>query len=613
MEKNQEYIVKIEDMSLEGEGVGKVDGYALFVKDTVIGDEVRIKVIKTKKTYGYARLIEVISPSPYRRQARCPIARKCGGCNLQELDYDEQLKFKRGIIQNNIRRIGGLTDVEVQPVIGMNEPYFYRNKSQFPVGEDKDGNIKIGFYAGHTHSIIETDTCYIGAPVNEPIVGAVREFMEENKIKPYNEIKHTGIIRHILIRCGYTTGEIMVCLVINQSKLPHADKLAEKLLRLDFSGVMGNGQIWKKEQSVYGETADCGQSMDDVERVTSGEQIANADNSGNMHGHKHENSWHIKSIMLNVNTKNTNVILGDECKTLWGTPYIEDYIGDIKYRISPLSFYQVNPVQTRKLYQTALDYAELTGNETVWDLYCGIGTISLFLAKQAKKVYGVEIVPQAIEDARENARLNNIENAEFFAGKAEEVLPDFYAKESERLGHKLTADVIVVDPPRKGCDEALLATMVQMEPEKIVYVSCDSATLARDLKYICGNGYEVQRCVGCDMFPQTGHVETVVLLSQLKQKPDDYINVTIELDDVDITSAETKATYDEIKKYVAEHNAGMKVSNLYISQVKRKCGIEVGKNYNLPKNEDSRQPQCPEDKESAIVEALKHFKMIQQK
>ena len=613
MEKNQEYIVKIEDMSLEGEGVGKVDGYALFVKDTVIGDEVRIKVIKTKKTYGYARLIEVISPSPYRRQARCPIARKCGGCNLQELDYDEQLKFKRGIIQNNIRRIGGLTDVEVQPVIGMNEPYFYRNKSQFPVGEDKDGNIKIGFYAGHTHSIIETDTCYIGAPVNEPIVGAVREFMEENKIKPYNEIKHTGIIRHILIRCGYTTGEIMVCLVINQSKLPHADKLAEKLLRLDFSGVMGNGQIWKKEQSVYGETADCGQSMDDVERVTSGEQIANADNSGNMHGHKHENSWHIKSIMLNVNTKNTNVILGDECKTLWGTPYIEDYIGDIKYRISPLSFYQVNPVQTRKLYQTALDYAELTGNETVWDLYCGIGTISLFLAKQAKKVYGVEIVPQAIEDARENARLNNIENAEFFAGKAEEVLPDFYAKESERLGHKLTADVIVVDPPRKGCDEALLATMVQMEPEKIVYVSCDSATLARDLKYICGNGYEVQRCVGCDMFPQTGHVETVVLLSQLKQKPDDYINVTIELDDVDITSAETKATYDEIKKYVSEHNAGMKVSNLYISQVKRKCGIEVGKNYNLPKNEDSRQPQCPEDKERAIVEALEHFKMIQQK
>ena len=517
MEKNQEYIVKIEDMSLEGEGVGKVDGYALFVKDTVIGDEVRVKVIKTKKTYGYARLIDVISPSPYRKQARCPIARKCGGCNLQELNYDEQLKFKRGIIQNNIRRIGGLTNVKVQPVIGMKEPYFYRNKSQFPVGEDKDGNIRIGFYAGRTHSIIETDTCYIGSPVNEPIVGAVREFMEENKIKPYNEIKHTGIIRHILIRCGYTTGEIMVCLVINQSKLPHADKLAEKLLGLDFSGVMGNGQIWKKEQSVHGKTADCGQSMADVERVTSGEQIANADNSGNMHGHKHENSWHIKSIMLNVNTKNTNVILGDECKTLWGTPYIEDYIGDIKYRISPLSFYQVNPVQTRKLYQTALDYAELTGNETVWDLYCGIGTISLFLAKQAKKVYGVEIVPQAIEDARENARLNNIENAEFFAGKAEEVLPDFYAKESERLGHKLTADVIVVDPPRKGCDEALLATMVQMEPEKIVYVSCDSATLARDLKYLCGNGYEVQRCVGCDMFPQTGHVETVCLLSRKAQ------------------------------------------------------------------------------------------------
>lgn len=478
MEKNQECIIKIEDMSHDGEGVGKVDGYALFVKDTVIGDEVRVKVIKTKKTYGYARLMEIIMPSPSRVPARCPIARQCGGCNLQELDYEEQLKFKRGIIENNIKRIGGITDIEVEPVIGMEKPYFYRNKAQFPVGEDKDGNIRIGFYAGRTHSIIETQTCYIGAPVNELIVNAVREFMLENNVSAYNEEKGTGIIRHILIRCGYTTGEIMVCPVINRNKLPHADKLVDKLLKLDFSGITANSELMKE---------------------------VNPKNTG---------IWHIKSIMLNINTKNTNVILGDKCVTLWGNSYIEDYIGDVKYHISPLSFYQVNPVQTRKLYQTALDYAGLTGNEVVWDLYCGIGTISLFLAKQAKKVYGVEIVPQAIDDAKENARLNNIYNAEFFVGKAEEVLPDFYAKESARLGKKLTADVIVVDPPRKGCDEALLATMVQMEPERIVYVSCDSATLARDLKYLCGNGYEIKKCVGCDMFPQGVHVETVCLLSK---------------------------------------------------------------------------------------------------
>lgn len=572
MEKNQEYIIKIEDMSHDGEGVGKVDGYALFVKDTVIGDEVRVKIIKTKKTYGYARLMEIITPSSLRVTARCPIARQCGGCNLQELDYAEQLKFKRSIIENNIRRIGGIADIEVEPVIGMEEPYFYRNKAQFPVGEDKDGNIRIGFYAGRTHSIIETPTCYIGAPVNELIVNAVREFMLENNVSAYNEEKGTGIIRHILIRCGYTTGEIMVCPVINQNKLPHAEKLVDKLLALDFSGVTANSEL-----------------MREVKSAKTG-------------------AWHIKSIMLNVNTKNTNVILGDKCVTLWGNSYIEDYIGDVKYRISPLSFYQVNPVQTRKLYQTALDYAGLTGNEVVWDLYCGIGTISLFLAKQAKKVYGVEIVPQAIDDARENARLNNIDNAEFFVGKAEEVLPDFYAKESARLGHKLTADVIVVDPPRKGCDETLLATMVQMEPERIVYVSCDSATLARDLKYLCGNGYEIKKCVGCDMFPQGVHVETVCLLSKLHEAKH-HVNVTLDMDEMELTAAESKATYEEIKKYVAEHYEGMKVSNLYIAQVKAKYGIIERENYNLPKSGDAKQPQCPKDKEKAIEDALRYFQM----
>lgn len=466
MEKNQEFVIKIEDMTHEGEGVGKVDGYALFVKDTVIGDLARVKVIKNKKTYGYGKLIEIVEPSPDRVTARCPIARQCGGCNLQELSYEKQLEFKKNIIENNIHRIGGLTDVKVSEVMGMDEPFHYRNKAQFPVGTDKDGNIKIGFYAGRTHSIIETEHCYIGATVNDAIIKAVRDYMQENRVKPYDEATHSGLVRHILIRAGFATGQVMVCLVINGDKLPKQDRLIEKLTGISFVNDRP-GVIWK-----------------------------------------------MSSVMLNFNTEKTNVILGRKCQTLWGESYIEDYIGDVKYRISPLSFYQVNPVQTVKLYNTALDFAGLTGDEVVWDLYCGIGTISLFLAKKAKKVYGVEIVPQAIEDARNNAKLNGIENVEFFVGKAEEVLPEYYEKESKAQGKKLTADVIVVDPPRKGCEENLLDTIVAMEPARVVYVSCDSATLARDLKHLCANGYKVDKCKGCDMFSQGVHVETVCLLSR---------------------------------------------------------------------------------------------------
>lgn len=464
MEKNQECIVTIQDMTHEGEGVGKVDGYALFIKDTVIGDVVRAKVIKSKKAYGYGRLLEIITPSPDRVKPKCPIARQCGGCSLQELRYEKQLEFKRGIIENNIHRIGGLTEVSVEKIMGMEEPYFYRNKAQFPVGTDREGRIRIGFYAGRTHAIMETERCYIGAAVNEPVIAAVRAYMEENHVPAYNEESHTGLVRHILIRAGFATGELMVCLVINGRELPAAEGLVERLRRIDFGAP-----------------------------------------------------WRLVSIMTNTNTEKSNVILGKSCATLWGQAFIEDYIGDIKYRISPLSFYQVNPVQTVKLYRTALEFAGLTGEETVWDLYCGIGTISLFLARKAKKVYGVEIVPQAIEDAKANARLNGIGNAEFFVGRAEEVLPQFYEKESARLGRKLTADVIVVDPPRKGCEESLLDTMAEMEPERIVYVSCDSATLARDLKYLAGKGYKVERCVGCDMFPQSVHVECVVLMSQVEK------------------------------------------------------------------------------------------------
>lgn len=456
--KNKDYEVTIEDMTMDGEGVCKLDGYALFVKDALVGDRAIVRVIKTKKNYGYGRLMEILTPSPDRVEAPCPIARSCGGCTLMALSYTKQLEFKQNLIRNNLAKIGGITDVEVPPVIGMDNPYRYRNKAQYPVGADRDGNIIMGFYAGRTHSIIPCQDCLIGSDANATILAAIRTYMVKNKVKNYDEtLEHNkGLVRHILIREGFHTGEIMVCLVINGKKLPAEDELVKTLTALELT-----------------------------------------------------NDRKIASIVLNYNLANTNVILGTECRLLYGTPYITDYISDVQYHISALSFFQVNPIQTQKLYALALDYAGLTGKETVWDLYCGIGTISLFLARHAAKVYGVEIIPQAIEDARNNARLNGIDNAEFFVGKAEEILPEKYASDN------IHADVIVVDPPRKGCDELLLDTMVRMAPERIVYVSCDSATLARDLRYLRENGYAIQKLQGVDQFGHSGHVESVVLLTKV--------------------------------------------------------------------------------------------------
>ena len=470
--KNDVFQVQIEDMSDTGEGIGKTDGFTWFVKDAVIGDVVEARVMKTKKSYGFA---------------------------------------------------------------------------QFPFGKDKDGRIITGFYAGRTHAIIEQEDCLLGVEENQPILDCIRGFMEEYHIAPYEEALHKGLVRHVLIRKGFTTGELMVCLVLNGDvkKLKAPEVLVERLVKLFPS--------------------------------------------------------HMASISCSINREKTNVIMGKEIVNLYGPGYITDYIGNVCYRISPLSFYQVNPVQTQKLYGTALEYAGLTGEETVWDLYCGIGTISLFLAQKAKKVYGVEIIPQAIDDARANAKLNHFENVEFFVGKAEEILPEQYEK------NQVYADTIVVDPPRKGCDSVCLDTIVKMAPEKVVYVSCDSATLARDVKYLGERGYEVKRVKTVDMFPWSGHVETVVLLSKLNTKQ--HIEVELNLDELDLTSAESKATYDEIKAYVLEKH-GLKVSSLYISQVKRKCGLDVGQNYNLSKKEDAKVPQCPPEKEAAIMDALKHFQMI---
>ena len=541
--KNDIVTLEIVDCGTDGEGIGKADGFTVFVKDAVIGDTVTAKIMKAKKNYGYGRLMEILKPSPYRVDPICPSARQCGGCQLQAVSYEEQKAFKEKKLRGHLERIGGFKELPMEPLIGMDEPYHYRNKAQFPVGRNKEGRIVTGFYAGRTHAIIENRDCALGIPQNKEVLDRVIAHMEKYNIAPYDEMTGKGLVRHIFVRYGFFTGELMVCLIINGQDLPHQKEMVEKL--------------------------------------------------GEIPG--------MTSISLNINKKRNNVILGDKVKTIWGKEYITDKIGDISYEISPLSFFQVNPHQTWKLYSKALEYADLHGEETVWDLYCGIGTISLFLAQKAKFVRGVEIVSAAIEDARRNARLNKIDNVEFFVGKAEEVLPREYEKNG------VYADVIVVDPPRKGCDEMLLKTILKMQPKRVVYVSCDSATLARDLRFLCDNGYELKKVCGVDQFPQTVHVETVVLLSQ--QKPDDTIEIDLDLDELDATSAELKATYQEIKDYVLKE-FGLKVSSLYISQVKRKCGIEVGENYNLPKTENPKVPQCPKEKEDAIKAALKYYAMI---
>lgn len=462
--KNDELQLEIIDMGSQGEGIGRYQGYTLFIKDALPFDVVKVKVMKTNKNFGFARLMEIVKPSPFRVESQCPSGRRCGGCQLQHLAYEKQLSWKQDKIAGCLTRIGGFAPDKIQeimePIMGMENPTHYRNKSQYPVGYDKEGNLVAGFYAGRTHDIIPERNCLIGNACDQQIVDQVLSYMKEYGVSAYKENTGTGLVRHILIRVGESTGQIMVCLVINGKSLPKSDKLVQRLLECTPNGT--------------------------------------------------DEKYKITSICLNENREKTNVILGNKVIPLYGETYIEDCIGQVKYRISPLSFYQVNPGQTRKLYDTALNYAGLTGNEKVWDLYCGIGTISLFLSQKADSVFGVEIVPQAIEDAKENAKLNGINNATFFVGAAEEVVP----REYEKSDGKLRADVVVVDPPRKGCDEVLLQTLVQMQPEKIVYVSCDPATLARDLKFLAEKGYELQRVRGCDMFGFSYHVETVALLSK---------------------------------------------------------------------------------------------------
>lgn len=451
--KNDVLTIEIEDIGEEGTGIGKIEGYTLFVKDAIIGDTVSVKVMKTKKNYGYAKLDKVLTPSSFRVKPKCKCYQQCGGCQIQAMSYEQQLVYKQKKVHNHLVRIGHFDSTFItsvtEPIVGMEQPYRYRNKAQYPVGTDKEGHIVTGFYAGRTHSIISNTDCLLGVEKNKYILETIMKFMEEHHVTAYDEKNNQGLVRHILIRTGFFSNEIMVCIVINGTSIPEEKTLVKLLSQ--------------------------------IENMT--------------------------SVSVSTNTENTNVIMGTKIRVLWGQSFITDRIKDISFQISPLSFYQINPVQTEKLYLKALEYAQLTGNEIVWDLYCGIGTISLFLAQKAKKVFGVEIIPEAIEDAKKNAFINRIENVEFFVGRAEEVLPQQYEK------NNVKADVIVVDPPRKGCDQICLDTMIKMQPKRIVYVSCDSATLARDLEYLCKEGYVVSKICPVDQFAHTVHVETCVLLS----------------------------------------------------------------------------------------------------
>ncbi len=446
--KNEEVTVDITALGNDGEGIGHLsDGMTVFIPGTVPGDKVLAHIVKVKKTCLYAICREVIAPSSFRVKEECPVAAKCGGCTLQHLSYDKQLEYKENKVKDCIERIGGIKNPPMEPIIAADDIYHFRNKAQFPAGLNKEGNFITGFYRVRSHDVVENTDCVIESKINRPLIEAVVNFMRSGNIAPYNEETGKGLIRHIYTRVGFFTHEVMVCLVINGEKVPGSDELKDILIKV------------------------CEEN-----------------------GHK------LSCFCLNINKKKTNVILGNECRLLYGNLYITDSIGDISYRISPLSFYQVNPYQTKKLYDVAAEFAGLTGDEVVWDLYCGIGTISLYLARKAKKVYGVEIVPEAIDDARINAEINNITNAEFFVGASEDIAPSLPIP-----------DVIVVDPPRKGCDEKLLKTIIDTAPKRLVYVSCDPATLARDLKILSENGFKLERVRPADQFCHSCHVETVAL------------------------------------------------------------------------------------------------------
>ena len=554
--KNQEYTVAIEGYSGEGAGVARIDGFVVFVSGALRGEVCRILILKVLKSAAFAKVLEVLAPSPHRIAPDCPYFPRCGGCTYRHMDYAEELALKRRRVQDNLARIGG-SEVEVEEILGAAETRRYRNKAQYPVSPDG----RVGFYRARTHEVIDTRECLLVKPEADAAAEAVRQYMRDFRAAGYDERTRRGLLRHVYVRSN-TRGECLICLLVNGKRLPHEAELVERLRRA------------------------CPKAV---------------------------------GIVLGENTRRDNVILGERYRTLWGADRLEDVLCGRVFRLSVPSFYQVNREQAERLYAKAIEYTQLTGEETVLDLYCGAGTITLALAPHAKRVLGAEIVPEAIDDARENAARSGVENAEFFCGDASDV--------AKKLAQEnLRPDVITVDPPRKGLAEDVVESIARMQPERVVYVSCDSATMARDVKRFATLGYRAVRACAVDLFPRADHVETVVLLSK-GEVDSKKIRVEFSLEDMDLSEFQDGATYTQIKDYVLEHS-GLKVSNLYISQIKRKCGIGVGKNYNLPKSEGARcpvdlcsaptgagaetarQPQCPPEKEKAIREAFKYFGII---
>ena len=546
LQKNQILTLRIERLSSDGSGVAhSADGEAVFVPGTAPGDEARVRIVKDCGRYAFGILDELLTPSPDRVPVDCPVAGPCGGCSLRHLDYAAELRAKQESVLDAFRRIGGL-EVPVLDILPSPEVDRYRNKVQFPVGVGKNGAPCIGFYAGRTHRIVPCPDCKLQPGVLNEIGNALCAFFAQQGIRPYDEQIGKGLVRHIFLRRGAHSGQIMVCLVCTRAKLPHAEQLCTAL-REQFPAI--------------------------------------------------------STILLNVNAKNTNVILGSENHILYGPGYIEDTLCGVPVRLGPLSFYQVNTLAAERLYGVAAQYAQLAPDDTLLDLYCGMGTIGLSMADQCRELIGVEIVPEAIESAKANAA----RMGEAVAAKSRFFCADAGQAATQLATEGLHPDIVMLDPPRKGCDEATLSAVVRMAPRRVVYVSCNPATAARDAAWLEKNGYHAEKVQPVDLFPRTKHVEAVLLLTKLNVER--HIEVDVSMDELDVTAAESKATYNEIREHVWEHHQ-LRVSNLYIAQVKQKYGIIERENYNKPKSENAKQPKCPKEKEDTIVEALRHFQMI---
>jgi len=541
LKKNQIEEAEITAMSSDGNGIAKIDGMVVFVPYTAVGDKLKIRIVKVQKNYSFGIIEEILEPSPDRVDDNCPVYKKCGGCAFRHISYEAELRHKAEFVQSNLRRLGGLDPVML-PITPSPLVQGYRNKAQYPIRE-YDGKIEAGFFAKRSHRVISCASCDLQPTFFEQILEYTKQFLEEYHISAYDEQTGKGKVRHLYIRCGEVSGEVMVCLVVNSERLPHAAEYVEGLLKV------------------------CPQ---------------------------------VVSVVLNINREQNNVILGQKCITLYGKDTIEDTLCDVRFELSPLSFYQVNRQAAEKLYRLAAEMAQFEGNELLIDLYCGAGTIGLSMTSKVRELIGVEIVPDAVENAKENAKRCGVENARFICADAKEAAAQLAAE-------NLHPDVIVVDPPRKGCDLEVLQAIAAMAPKRLVMISCNSASLARDCKELEALGYHLEKAAPVDLFPRTTHVETVVLLSKLNTRQ--HIEVEVKMDELDLTAAESKATYEEIKAYVLEHT-GLKVSHLYIAQIKQKYGIIERENYNKPKSENSRQPKCPPEKEVAITEALKYYGMM---